>query len=147
MPTRSWLESRSHPCVGAKLCKMMRQGWQQECQKTAHLVHTAESTLAAYQATNLLQTINAYIHCAHIGESPELPRGTSASTDEGITIYTSPADCATDCQVRRDAILWRCWSNTMDCFTSSSETLGFICSFQETCSQRYFFYSEAFLTG
>ena len=34
--------------------------------------------------------------------APNLPRGTPASTDEGIAMDTSPADCATDWQVRRD---------------------------------------------
>ena len=93
-----------------------------------HISPILQSTLAAYQATNLLETINASIHGAHIGECPELPRGspTSASTDDGVTMDTSPADCAADCQVRRDAILSRCWSNTTEYFTSSPETLEFI---------------------
>ena len=39
-----------------------------------------------------------------------------SSRNEGITRHTSPANCTTDRQVRRDAILSCCWSNTMEYF-------------------------------
>ena len=61
--------------------------------------------LSLMQATNHLETINADIHGTHIGDNPELHRGISASTEEGITIDNSPADHATNCHVCHDAIL------------------------------------------